>query len=621
MHEGLRVVTEGLNVGDKVIIDGFQASVGRVGRRTEAGRHASSRPGEAVAAGMKSSVIGQRINAADRERRATRDAHSRRVCGEMRLANHHGKVLHRSTGARRRHLGRDPAGGTGSRQDPADRAVSRNHAADGPGVVLLSGASAKVVRDTVAAPIEQQVNGVENMLYMSSQCTNDGGYNLTVTFELGTNLDMAQVLVQNRVNLAMPSSARRRQGDGRLDEEEIAQHPARGELHSDDDPKTHKPLFDQLYLSNFATIQIKDELARLKGVGDVSYMGQQDYSMRIWLDPEKLASNNLTASDVVNVLKEQNVQVAAGQIGQQPVPTGQDFQYTLSTLGRLVEPEQFEQIVVKTGPLGAGRSACSDVSRSELGAKNQDTRCTLDGKPSIGLVIYQLPGSNALETADSIRAKMKELAVARFPAGMHYDIVYDTTPFIKESVDEVFHDAARRRDSRGDRRAAVPAGLEGDDPADDRRARLARRHVRDHVSDGLYAQQPDAVRTGAGDRHCGGRRDRRPGSRRDEAGQGARRRDGHDRGDGRNHRRHHRHHARLVLGVSAERVDRRDQRPVLPTVRADDCRFDDHLGHQRDDDDTRRGPGSIFGSREARADTAIRAKKRCRGGSLRSSAA
>jgi len=300
------------------------------------------------------------------------------------------------------------------------------------------GASATVVRDTVAAPIEQQVNGVERMLYMSSQSTNDGGYNLTVTFELGTNLDMAQVLVQNRVNLAMPSLPDAVKATGVSTKKKSPSILLVVNFTSDVDPATKKPLFDQLHLSNFATIQIRDDLARLKGVGDVSYMGQQDYSMRLWLDPEKLASNNLTASDVVNVLKEQNVQVAAGQIGQQPVPTGQDFQYTLSTLGRLVEAEQFEQIVVKAGPSGQV-VRLKEVSRSELGAKNQDTRCTLDGKPSIGLVIYQLPGSNAIETAENIRQKMKELEAARFPHGLHYDIVYDTTPFIKESVAEVFH--------------------------------------------------------------------------------------------------------------------------------------------------------------------------------------
>src|SRR5271155_1832256 len=194
------------------------------------------------------------------------------------------------------------------------------------------GADAQVVADTVAAPIEQQVNGVERMLYMSSQSTNDGGYNLTVTFELGTNLDMAQVLVQNRVNLALPRLPDAVKATGVSTKKKSPSILLVVNFTSDEDPKTHKPLFDQLELSNFATIKIRDDLARLDGVGDVAYMGQQDYSMRVWLDPEKLSSRNLTAGDIVNALKEQNVQVAAGQIGQQPVPAGQEFQYKLSTL-------------------------------------------------------------------------------------------------------------------------------------------------------------------------------------------------------------------------------------------------------------------------------------------------
>src|ERR1700722_9111751 len=194
------------------------------------------------------------------------------------------------------------------------------------------GASAKVVRDTVAAPIEQQVNGVEHMLYMSSQSTNDGGYNLTVTFQLGTDLDMAQVLVQNRVALAMPQLPDAVKATGVSTKKKSPSILLVVNFPSDEDPTTHKPLFDQLALSNFATIKIRDDLARLDGVGDVAYMGQQDYSMRVWLDPEKLSARNLTTGDIVNALKEQNVQVAAGQIGQQPVPAGQDFQYTLSTL-------------------------------------------------------------------------------------------------------------------------------------------------------------------------------------------------------------------------------------------------------------------------------------------------
>jgi len=298
------------------------------------------------------------------------------------------------------------------------------------------GASATVVRDTVAAPIEQQVIGVENMLYMSSQCTNDGGYNLTITFKLGTNLDMAQVLVQNRVNLALPSLPETVKAIGVSTKKKSPSILLVVNLFSEVDPGTKQPRFNQLYLSNYATIQIKDELARLEGVGDVAYLGQQDYSMRVWLDPTALANNNLTATDVINVLKEQNVQVAAGQIGQQPVPPGQDFQYTLSTLGRLIEAEQFGEIIIKTGSSGEV-VRMRDLSHSELGAKNQDTRCTLDGKPSVGLAIYQLPGSNALETADKIRKRMQELE-GRFPAGLEYSIVYDTTPFIEESVNEVF---------------------------------------------------------------------------------------------------------------------------------------------------------------------------------------
>ncbi len=291
------------------------------------------------------------------------------------------------------------------------------------------GANAKVVADTVAAPIEQQVNGVENMLYMSSQCTNDGAYNLTVTFELGTDLDMAQVLVQNRVSMAMPTLPDVVKTTGVTTKKKSPNIMLVVNLFSPNG------LYDQLYLSNYATIQIKDEVARLKGVGDVSFLGQQDYSMRAWLNPERLASREMTASDVVNALKEQNVQVAAGQIGQPPVPQGQDFQYILSTQGRLVQANEFGDIIVKTGRDGR-ITRMRDVARLELGAKSQDQSCWLDGQPSVGLAVFQLPGSNALQTADRVRQKMESLK-KRFPAGLDYRIVYDTTPFIRESIVEV----------------------------------------------------------------------------------------------------------------------------------------------------------------------------------------
>src|SRR5437667_2107356 len=299
------------------------------------------------------------------------------------------------------------------------------------------GANAQVVADTVAAPTEQQVVGVEGMLYMSSNSNNDGSYTLDVTFELGTNVNMAQVLVQNRVAIAEPTLPDVTRAIGVTVKKRSPDILLVINLTSDDNPETGRPYYDQLYMSNYATIQLKDALARLEGVGDVTIIGQQDYSMRVWLDPDKLQSRNLTAGDVIRVLREQNVQVAAGQIGQPPVPTGQAFQYTLSTLGRLVEAEQFADIILKTGTDGEV-TYLKDVSRTELGARSQDQLLTLDGKPSVGLAIFQLPGSNALDTADRIKSKMRELE-KRFPQGLKYTIAYDTTPFIRESVDEVFH--------------------------------------------------------------------------------------------------------------------------------------------------------------------------------------
>jgi multidrug efflux pump len=299
------------------------------------------------------------------------------------------------------------------------------------------GANARVVQQTVAAPIEQEINGVENMLYMSSQSTNDGGYRLTVTFELGTNLDMAQVMVQNRVSLALPKLPDVVKSTGVSTKKKSPSILLVVNMFSDNDPATDKPVYSQLDLSNYATIFVRDELLRLEGVGDVGFLGQLDYSMRVWLNPERLASHGMTTGDIITALKEQNVQVAAGRIGQPPTPAGVDFQYTLSTLGRLIEPDQFGEIIVKTGDSGE-ITHLRDVARLELGAKNSDIQCTLDGKPSVGLAIYQLPGSNALETAERIRETMHRLE-QRFEKGMQYQIAYDTTPFIEQSVDEVFH--------------------------------------------------------------------------------------------------------------------------------------------------------------------------------------
>jgi multidrug efflux pump subunit AcrB len=292
------------------------------------------------------------------------------------------------------------------------------------------GANAEVVADTVAAPIEQQVNGVENMLYMSSQCTNDGNYTLTITFAVGVDLNMAQVMVQNRESLAepiLPDLVKRRGVAVKKKSPSILMIV---NLFSTDSSR------DNLYLSNYATIQLKDELLRLPGVGDITYLGQRDYSMRVWLDPEKMSFRNLTSSDVTTAITQQNVQVAAGQLGQPPVPEGQAFTYSLTTKGRLADPEEFADMILKTDTTGR-IVRLRDVARIELGAQGYDQTCTLDGKPSVALSIYQRPGSNALATADKVRAKMEELK-ERFPAGLDYSIVYDTTPFITESVNEVF---------------------------------------------------------------------------------------------------------------------------------------------------------------------------------------
>ena len=293
------------------------------------------------------------------------------------------------------------------------------------------GANAKVVADTVAAPIEQQVNGVENMLYMSSQCTNDGTYTLTVTFKLGVDLNMAQVLVQNRESLAdpiLPDLVKRRGVAVKKKSPSILMII---NLFSPDKSR------DNLYMSNYATIQLKDELARLPGVGDITYIGQRDYSMRIWVDPQKMAFRSLTAADVVAAINSQNAQVAAGRLGQPPIATGQVFQYTISTLGRLIDVNQFADMIIKTDDLGR-IVRLKDVATIELGAREYDQNCTLDGQSSVALSVYQRPGSNALETARVVREKMEELK-ARFPSGLDYQIVYDTTPFIQESVNEVFH--------------------------------------------------------------------------------------------------------------------------------------------------------------------------------------
>ena len=298
------------------------------------------------------------------------------------------------------------------------------------------GASAQVVSETVATPIEQQVNGVENMMYMSSQCTNDGTYNLTVTFKHGIDVNLAQVLVQNRVALALPQLPDVLKQTGVNVKKKAPDILLVIALNSPRTGKWPNGRFDQLFLSNYAVLQVKDELARLPGVSDVNMLGQRDYSMRVWVDPEKLAARDMTAGDVALAVRSQNAQVATGQVGQPPVPDGQLIQVPLSTLGRLSEVDQFENIIVKA--TADGRVVrLKDVARIELGAKNQDISGKVNGLPSVSMAIFQLPDANALDTAVIVKDKVKELS-KEFPEGMQFEIRYDTTPFISESIGEVF---------------------------------------------------------------------------------------------------------------------------------------------------------------------------------------
>ena len=294
------------------------------------------------------------------------------------------------------------------------------------------GANAKTVSEVVATPLEQQINGVERMLFMSSQATNDGNMTITVTFEVGTNLDIAQVQVQNRVAIAQPQLPIEVQQRGITIKKASPDITLVVGVYSPDGSR------DVLYLSNYATLQLKDQLSRIPGVGDMTVFGARDYSMRIWLDPDRIASRGMTAGDVVAAIREQNLQVAAGVVGGPPLPAGaSEFQYTVSAQGRLVDPKEFSEIIVKVGEDGR-ITKLSDVGRVELGAADYSTANSFNGKPAVGIGIFQLPGTNALETADLIYARMKELK-QRFPSGLDYAIPYDTTSFVRDSIRDVIH--------------------------------------------------------------------------------------------------------------------------------------------------------------------------------------
>jgi HAE1 family hydrophobic/amphiphilic exporter-1 len=291
------------------------------------------------------------------------------------------------------------------------------------------GASAAIVAETVAAPLEEKINGVENMIYMSSKSSADGSCSITVTFEVGTDVDMATVLVQNRVNEALPVLPEETKRQGVKVEKKATNITLMVNMVSPDGT------FDELYISNYATTRIKDVLARVGGVSKVEIMGAKDFGMRIWMDPLKLRARGLTTIDLLDALQEQNVQVAAGQIGGQPAPPDQPFEYAINTLGRLETVEQFEDIIVKRGEQGQ-LVRVRDVARVELGAQSYKWFALLDGAPSVAIAVYPAPGANALQIADGIKAEMTRLG-AEFPDGLEYRILYDTTEYITQSIKEV----------------------------------------------------------------------------------------------------------------------------------------------------------------------------------------
>ena len=291
------------------------------------------------------------------------------------------------------------------------------------------GANPTVIAETVATPLEQEINGTENMLYMFSQATSDGRMTLTVTFALGTDLDRAQVQVQNRVNSALPRLPQEVQRLGVVAEKSSPDLTMVVHLYSPE--KTH----DTTYLANYADLYIKDQIARLPGVGDVRMFGGGQYSMRVWLNPDALSVRDLTAMDVVNALRAQNQQVAAGSLGAQPTSKSNQFQILMNVKGRLSSKEEFENVIIKVGEQGQ-LIRLSDVARLELGQDTYALRAMLDGQPALAMPVFQRPGSNAIELSDQVRETMKVLS-KDFPAGVEYDIVYDPTIFVRGSIDAV----------------------------------------------------------------------------------------------------------------------------------------------------------------------------------------
>ncbi len=440
------------------------------------------------------------------------------------------------------------------------------------------GANAQVVAETIAAPIEQEVNGVENMIYMSSVSADDGSYTLTVTFEIGVDMDMATVLVQNRVAIASPKLPEDVRRQGVTTKKQSTQIVQMITLTSEN------PQHDALYLSNYATINVKDELSRIRGTGAVTIFGASDYSMRVWLDPNKLKARNLTTQDVLSAIQEQNVQVAAGRIGEEPAPKGTAFQLVVNTQGRLTSDEQFADIIIKTAEEGrilrvrdvviddvvdeSGQVVQSGVER---GAKDYNRSSTFNGAPCATIFIYQLPGANALDLADEIKAKMTDLS-QRFPKGLRYDIPFDTTLFVRRIDCRGLPDVVGGGLAGRGRDLHLPAGLAFHNYPVCRHTSVTDRHLCLFGRIRFFDQHADAVRDCARDWHCGRRCDR--GCRKHNTTHRSRfategsRSHGHER----DYRSCHRYDAGIVGSIRTHGVYGWNLRPDVPPVRADHLR-------------------------------------------------
>ena len=364
------------------------------------------------------------------------------------------------------------------------------------------GASPQTVIDTVALPIENQVNGVDHMLYMQSTSAADGTYTLTVTFDIGTDPNIDQVLVQERVTSALASLPQAVQAQGVTTQKK---NTAILQIVTLDSPDGR---YDDLFMSNYATINLVDELARLPGVGNVTVFGASNYAMRIWLDPNKLYSFGLQPSDVIDKVRQQSKEVTAGQAGMPPAPTDQAFQYTIDIQSRMSDPAQFGEIIIKDQTAQGGRLVrVKDVGRIELGAQTYSQDFKLNNRPGSGIAIFQTPEANSLAVAKAVNAKMAELGKA-FPQGLRYSIPFDTTIFVQDFDHRGLQDLVSGRHPGPHRDPRLSAEFSRDAGARDDGSGHHHRRFRRHGGAGLHRQSVHPVRHRIGDRHRRRRRHR-----------------------------------------------------------------------------------------------------------------